>query len=227
LFQREDISVSAVIRKIEVARIKLENMKETDGAKLHNFYEELGEGEEFKGTKLRKCPGPDSEVFQRNKEILLDSVLATITERFSNLHGEEVFTSTMIFDTQNWPEGWQDLKDYGNSELKYLINHFQGLLTNITNKESILAEWLELKLFLKTNRHIRRMKHNELWQKITNDDDERKEYQNILTMVHLTLIYPLSTACCERGFSTMKRVKSDWRNKLQVSLNNFIITRIQ
>ncbi|CAH3162510.1 unnamed protein product [Porites lobata] len=32
-----------------------------------------------------------------------------------------------------------------------------------------------------------------------------------LHVIHLTSVYPLANASCERGFSTMKRVKSDWR----------------
>ena len=29
-------------------------------------------------------------------------------------------------------------------------------------------------------------------------------------LVKLVLVFPLSTAVCERGFSTLRRVKSDW-----------------
>ena len=29
------------------------------------------------------------------------------------------------------------------------------------------------------------------------------------------LVLPLATACCERGFSTLKRIKSDWRSRLR------------
>ena len=31
-----------------------------------------------------------------------------------------------------------------------------------------------------------------------------------MKVVHLTSVYPLANAACERGFSTMKTVKSDW-----------------
>ena len=36
-----------------------------------------------------------------------------------------------------------------------------------------------------------------------------------MKVVHLTAVYRLANASCERGFSTMKRIKSDWRCALQ------------
>lgn len=33
-------------------------------------------------------------------------------------------------------------------------------------------------------------------------------------LVEMMLELPLATACCERGFSTLKRIKSDWRSLL-------------
>ena len=40
---------------------------------------------------------------------------------------------------------------------------------------------------------------------------------NVLGLVDLILTIPASTAECERGFSAMKRVKSDWRASLNTS----------
>lgn len=37
------------------------------------------------------------------------------------------------------------------------------------------------------------------------------------------LVLPLATACCERGFSTLKRIKSDWRSRLETeTLDNLM-----
>ena len=41
---------------------------------------------------------------------------------------------------------------------------------------------------------------------------------NILMLVEILLILPLSTACCERGFSHMGKIKSDWRSCLSVDM---------
>lgn len=39
-------------------------------------------------------------------------------------------------------------------------------------------------------------------------------FQNVLHLVHILLVLPVSSAVCERGFSTQKRIKSDARASL-------------
>ena len=46
----------------------------------------------------------------------------------------------------------------------------------------------------------------------------RNRFPNVLMLVEITLILPLSTACCERGFSVMGKIKSDWRSCLSVEV---------
>ncbi|KAL9972896.1 hypothetical protein ACROYT_G019284 [Oculina patagonica] len=41
---------------------------------------------------------------------------------------------------------------------------------------------------------------------------------NVLMLVEITLILPLSTAFCERGFSVMGKIKSDWKSCLSVEV---------
>ena len=43
-------------------------------------------------------------------------------------------------------------------------------------------------------------------------------FPNVLILAEITLILPLSTACCERGFSVMGKIKSDWRSCLSVEV---------
>ena len=48
-------------------------------------------------------------------------------------------------------------------------------------------------------------------------------FPNCLKLLHLMLIFPLSTACVERFFSKMKLVKTRLRNQLsQVNLENLL-----
>ena len=50
-----------------------------------------------------------------------------------------------------------------------------------------------------------------------------KKYHNILSLMDLILSLPVSTAECERGFSWLKRTKTDWRANLgATSLNDLM-----
>ena len=42
-------------------------------------------------------------------------------------------------------------------------------------------------------------------------------------LIHLTSLYLLSNASCERGFSSMKRIKSDWRWNLTTGTLNMLL----
>ena len=42
----------------------------------------------------------------------------------------------------------------------------------------------------------------------------RKKFEPLLPLFEVFLVMPVSTAVCERGFSTMKQIKSDWRASL-------------
>lgn len=60
-----------------------------------------------------------------------------------------------------------------------------------------------------------------MWQRIFAEYSER--FPNILMLVEIMLVLPLATACCERGFSTLKRIKSDWRSRLETeTLDNLM-----
>jgi hypothetical protein len=70
-----------------------------------------------------------------------------------------------------------------------------------------LNEWTELKLDVARNQHFKTVHQLAVWQRVSQEDINRNDYQNIMTIIHLTSHYPLS---CERGFSTMKRIKPAW-----------------
>lgn len=50
----------------------------------------------------------------------------------------------------------------------------------------------------------------------------------MVTLLRIYLVLPVSTAVCERGFSTMKRIKSDWRTSLSsVQLQRLIFLSVE
>ena len=42
----------------------------------------------------------------------------------------------------------------------------------------------------------------------------KEEYANFLALMDLLLTLPSTSVVCERGFSQMKHIKTDWRNRL-------------
>ncbi|KAL7390330.1 hypothetical protein ABVT39_019076 [Epinephelus coioides] len=54
--------------------------------------------------------------------------------------------------------------------------------------------------------------------RLLKDPERLQSFPNLLMVVEIILVLPLSTAACERGFSAMKRVKTDWRSNLSVDM---------
>ena len=48
-------------------------------------------------------------------------------------------------------------------------------------------------------------------------------FQNLLHLAEIMLVIPISSAQCERGFSSQKRIKSDARSSLSVSTTEDLI----
>ena len=54
-----------------------------------------------------------------------------------------------------------------------------------------------------------------LWQRLIQGAIGRAgQFQHMQLVAEIRLVLPMSSSCCKRGFSCMKRVKSDWRSRL-------------
>ena len=54
-----------------------------------------------------------------------------------------------------------------------------------------------------------------LWQRLIQGAIGRAgQFQHMQLVAEISLVLPMSSSCCERGFFCMKRVKSDWRSRL-------------
>ena len=50
-----------------------------------------------------------------------------------------------------------------------------------------------------------------------------KLFPNIVNLLKLIIVRPISSVCCERGFSTLRRVKTWLRNNMTSSRLNSVI----
>lgn len=117
---------------------------------------------------------------------------------------DESFFVCHTFDYKNWPDDEKVLEN-ANCDLN-----------------AALREFTELKLHVSRNSQTYRNIHPlDVWQGISQEDENNGDYLNILKIIHLTSVYPFSTACCERAFSALKRVKvtggADFQQTLSIS----------
>lgn len=112
------------------------------------------------------------------------------------------------------PRAVEELAVFGRDALTTVANHFQEPLRRHNfDIEAAQREWTDLKAYAE-----RRMRGNpresmsQLWQFVFTEQQER--FRNVCLLAEIVLCFPLNTACCEWGFSVMKKIKHDWRASL-------------
>ena len=225
LFQKVDVTVSSAVLKLQATTNYLDAYKTRESEEIGQLatdvvVDDMGEAKYGDTTLLNPLT---SEQLKNQKDSVLQKLNECIEERFHNVHSDRAYTSCQIFDHRNWPS--DDIAMYGTQEILHLYGRFAEILNeSLLDIDKALSEWEEIKLLVQNPAKNFRGKHPlVVWKEISDDDTDRHDFDHILTIIHLTSTYPLSTAACERGFSTMKRVKSDWRASLASDTLNAIM----
>ena len=84
-------------------------------------------------------------------------------------------------------------------EVKDLANHFSDLLHRMgCDDDMLIPEWAALTV--KLSRMPAQMSAEDKFARIFNDPLQHKKLQNIMMLVEIILVIPVSSAVCERGF---------------------------
>jgi len=159
----------------------------------------------------------------------VECLVNNLESKFSNLiSNDSMISNFIIFDPKLWPEEIDQHLQYGQKQLKALVNHFRLILGKKGfNPDLCAQEWAELLI------HCSHMSTippcNELWPRLLKEEKslELPKFRNVLALVNIMLVLAVSSAEAERCFSLMGRVKSDWRSNLESpSLNDLIAIRL-
>ena len=122
-----------------------------------------------------------------------------------------------------WPPSWtprqatqvyhasseSELNTYGDSDVDTICKHFSVSV----RPDTLKAEWITLKHVLVKDFHTT----VEVMQTLASDDTLSSKLSSV------ALILPVSTADCERGFSTLKRIKTAPRNRFKTQTLDMLI----
>ena len=218
--QRDDITLTSVLSKVESTQLMLTSLVEVDGPSLSKLNEELGPSGAagplvYKEYKLVN-PVAD-HAFRNDRCCIIDKLITCIDRRFRSCTHELIFAACNVFEPKIWPVEQDQLAAFGIEGVDLLLQHFDMLLQRASppvEPNMARRQWLEMKILITNTHHFVGIQPSEIYRRISIGDAHRSEFNHILQLVHITLLYPLSTSVCERGFSNMKRIKSDWRCSL-------------
>nr|XP_054763567.1 zinc finger protein 862-like [Lytechinus pictus] len=151
--------------------------------------------------------------FFANRSTILDDIAEHLYKRFESMQSDLILAACDIIDVTRWPTE-ETLGAYGNAAMDVVIDHFRDAMEP-TNINRIHHEWAVLKTHISRMSHTRRSK---VWKQAFSDEDLMEECPNVMGVIEIILLLPLSTAACERGFSLLKRTKTDWRSRLSVDM---------
>ena len=179
----------------------------------------------------------------------IDAFVKELIDAFSQLKFVSLFD---IFDSRKLPHSVTEISSYGNQEITVLIEHYgkekaspyKSVTINRVGDIDGVAAIEEWPGFLKYMFEKREDEEENFQMKLMNCKNEKErdtfcasktsldaqlysvclnEKACALKLLHLTLIFPLSTACVERFFSKMTLVKTRLRNQLsKVNLENLL-----
>ena len=78
---------------------------------------------------------------------------------------------------------------------------------------TVLTEWSSLKLLI-SETYSKAIPYQDVWTAIFSSPASKLQFSNILNIIELLLITPISNAVVERMFSTKGRMKSQLRNRM-------------
>ena len=150
----------------------------------------------------------DKKVFQENvREKYIDALVGNLNNQFGVVNALASLLdpkkATQVYHASSESE----FNTYGDSELDTIYKHFC-----VSVKPDMLkSEWMTLKHVLVKNFNTT----VEVMQTLASDDTLSSLHPAFSKLSSVALILPVSTAYCERGFSTLKRIKTAQRNRLK------------
>ena len=224
--QSNSIDILFAIASLESFHAQMQMLKKEDhdgNTELTKFVEavlascdgddmELVENVEFKGVPLNAASPAVLRAFTESKGNVIDKVGECVKGRFTDLQEKPVFKAVKLLDPCTWPKEEEALCVFGYRELTFLTEHFKELIVHQgIDTEAALVEWGAFKSFWAANMSDHIPRHM-VWQTVMSSYKDK--FPNLSQLISLLLVLPVSNAIVERGFSTMRRVKTDWRNGL-------------
>ena len=91
-----------------------------------------------------------------------------------------------------------------------------GLHAVVTSWTITGRRWISLKIAV--NSQFRKMDYSTLWETFLTKLPYKEDYADVLHLVEILLVLPISAAQCERAVSSQNRIKSSTRASLNVEV---------
>ena len=174
---------------------------------------------DYCGVKLTGVRRDVLEAFNNSRNLYITAVNNCVANRMNDLK-KDFFKAVRLLDTKLWPTDKDQIMGYGDSEISSAVRHFNlALEAKNTSVENIMSEWTTFKVFWLDN--LQHVEKNKICPIVLTEYSH--SFSNLVHFIRILLLLPVSNAIVERGFSAMRRIKTDWRSSLgKESLDNLM-----
>ncbi|XP_040327564.1 zinc finger protein 862 isoform X1 [Herpailurus yagouaroundi] len=208
--QKEIVLITEVNSTLGRAYVALETLRHQAGPKEEEFNAGFRDGR-LHGIFLDRMQMAEQR-FQADRERMILTGIEYLQQRFDTDRPPQL-KNMEVFDTMAWPSGIE-LATFGNDDILALARYFELSLPAGYSEEALLEEWLGLKAIAK-NLPFSMLCKNALAQ--------HYRFPLLSRLVAVVACVPVSTSCCERGFSAMNRIRTDERTKLSNEVINMLM----
>ncbi|KAK1335024.1 LOW QUALITY PROTEIN: hypothetical protein QTO34_004600 [Cnephaeus nilssonii] len=208
--QKEMVLITEVNSTLGQAYVALETLRHQAGPKEEEFNACFKDGQ-LHGVSLDRMEMAEQR-FRADRERVILTGTEYLRQRFDT-DGSPQLKNMEVFDTTTWPSGIE-LASFGNDDILALARYFELSMPPGYSEQALLEEWLGLKAMAK-NLPFSMLCKNALAQHC--------RFPLLSRLVAVVVCVPVSTSCCERGFSAMNRIRTDERTKLSNEVINMLM----
>lgn len=208
--QRESVPITEVNATLGRAYVALETLRHQAGPKEEEFNAGFKDGQ-LHGVFLDRMEMVEQR-FLADRDRMILTGIQYLKQRFDTARAPQL-KNMEVFDTMAWPTGIE-LAGFGNDEILALARYFALSLPPGYSEEALLEEWLGLKAIAK-NLPFSMLCKSALAQHC--------RFPLLSRLLAVVVCVPVSTSCCERGFSAMNRIRTDERTKLSNEVLNMLM----
>ena len=208
LFQTRDINLTMLQTSITATTEVIKSYEAHPGPRLSDVNELIK-------TRLQDFRIEVSDTKRDNftrsvQQPYIGALIDHINARFPNVAELEAFS---IFDPKQLPDNKDELLSYGKEKLNSLKALYGAAGMADIDDDAADSEWEAMKQLLHSN--YRRFTMASVVDTVLTDSSFQAMFPQMRKLIAILAILPISTAECERAFSTMNRIKTDLRNRMK------------
>ena len=222
LFQTPNTTFSTIKPLVSTTITSLGELKGKCGQSEGDILSDVKERKEFQGVKLQITSAVEAE-YSNLKMKYLDNTIDNLEKRFPS-EDTGVLSKFEILNPCTWPRNVSEINDFGKEELHALCTHYFVYICE--NSEDVLTEWLQFITMVITNYTQFRSSFTQLSELVHHHLST--PFPSINALYQLAKVLCISSADCERGFSTQNLIKTPKRSCMkEATLEHLQLIRLE